>query len=138
MHQSGSLILFMAESRDCFAALPRPLMAALLALSLVLVYGLMLGYVNFGANTWAVVNRGIGWVIILGYVAVGLSIALVDAERGRRFVLRLFVAAGTAVAALQLVLLVALKLGFPLPSDAFHVPLRATLPTGMHSDFRWR
>ena len=119
----GALILLLADSRDRFAALPRPMIGALLAFSLLLAYGLVLGYVNFGANTWALINRGFGWLIILGYAALGLSIALVDAERGRRLVLRLFVTAGTTVAALQLVLLILLKLGFPPPLEVLPYPL---------------
>ena len=115
----GSLILLLADSRARFIALPRPMIGALLALSLLLAYGLMLGYANFGANAWALFNRGLGWLIILGYVAAGLSVALVDAERGRRLVLRLFVTAGTTVAALQLVLLIIFQLGFPPPLEAF-------------------
>ena len=119
----GSLMLLLASSRERIAALPRPMTWPLLGLSLLLAYGLVLGYANFGANGWALMNRGFGWLIILGYVALGLSIALVDAERGQRLVLRLFVAAGTAIAVMQLVLLITVVLGFGPPEEAFPVPL---------------
>ena len=120
----GSLMLLLASSRNRIAALPRPMMWPLLGLSLLLAYGLVLGYANFGANGWALMNRGFGWLIILGYVALGLSIALVDAEQGRRLVLRLFVAAGMTIAVMQLVLLIAVVFGFVPPKEAFPVPLR--------------
>ena len=120
----GSLMLLLASSRERIAALPRSMTWPLLGLSLLLAYGLVLGYANFGANGWALMNRGFGWLIILGYVALGLSVALVDAERGRRLVLRLFVAGGTAIAVMQLVLLIAVVFGFDPPEEAFPVPLR--------------
>ena len=119
----GSLLLVLARSRDRFAVLPRPMIAALAALSLLLAYGLLLGYANFGASAWALVNRGLGWLAILGYVALGLSVTLPDAERSRWRILRLFVAAGTTVATLQLVFLVFLKLGFPPPREVLPYPM---------------
>ena len=126
----GSLILLLASSRAQLARLPRPMTWTLLGLSMLLGYGLVLGYVNFGANDWALMNRGLGWLIILGYVALGLSIALLDADGVRRLVLRLFVAAGTAVAALQVIFLILVKLGVPLPWDAFPLPLRGYANNG--------
>ena len=120
----GSLVLLLAGSRERIAALPRPLTWPLTWLSLLLVYGLVLGYASFGANGWALMNRGLGWLILLGYVALGLSIALVDAERGRRLVLRMFVAAGTAIASIQLLILIAVMFGFDPPHEAFPIPLR--------------
>ena len=116
----GTLILLLVDSRDRLAALPCLFMGALLSISLLLAYGLLLGYWSFGANAWAVINRGIGWLIVLGYVAMGLSIALLDPEKGRRLVLRLFVAAGTAVAVSQLGLLI---FGNRLPVEASQYPL---------------
>ena len=119
----GSLLLILVNSRERFADIPRPIVAALAALSLPLAYGLLLGYVNFGASAWALVNRGLGWLVILGYVSLGLSVAFLDAERGRWLILRMFVAAGTAVAALQLVFLVFRKLGFPVPEEVLPYPM---------------
>ena len=120
----GFFVLLMVDSRERMAAISRPFVGALIAFSILLGYGLLLGYVNFGANSWALVNRGLGWVIILGYVSVGISIALAVSNRARDLVLRVFVAAGTTVAALQLLLLLAAKLGLALPSEAFKVPLQ--------------
>ena len=115
----GCLALLVADARDRLATLPRPLIGALLALSLLLACGLVLGYARFGANTWALFNRGLGWLIILGYVAAGLSLALVDAERSRRHVLRLFVTAGAVIAAFQIVLLIPFLFGVRFPAEAF-------------------
>ena len=120
----GSLVLLLARSRNRIAALPRALAWSLAGLSLLLAYGLVLGFANFGANGWALMNRGFGWLIILGYVSLGLSVALLEAEQGRRLVLRLFVAAGTAIAAMQLAVLIGMKFGLTPTREAFPYPLR--------------
>jgi len=119
----GFTILVLATSRDRLAALPRPLMIAIALISLLFAFGLSLGYAKFGWNDWAMINRGVGWLIILGYVAVGVSVALVHGEHGRQFILRLFVTAGTTIAASQLVMFVVMRLGIYFPRDAFTVPL---------------
>ena len=119
----GVLLLLVTPSRNRFSGLPRPMTAALVLLSLLFAYGLLLGYVNFGATAWALLNRGFGWLVILGYVALGLAVAMLDAERARWLILRVLVAAGATVAVLQLVLLVFLKLGFPPPREVLIHPL---------------
>ena len=120
----GGIALMMIEARGRLAVLPRAFVGVLIAVSLLLGYGLLLGYVHFGANTWALVNRGLGWGIILGFAALGLSVALLDDRSNYRRLLRVFVAAGAAVAAIQLLLLIAQKLGFTPLKGAFQVPLR--------------
>lgn len=119
----GSILLLVIRSRDRFSDLPRPLIAALILLSLLFAYGLLLGYANFGATPWALLNRGFGWLVILGYVALGLAVTMLDAERARWLILRVLVAAGTAVAVLQMAFLVFLKLGFPPPQGVLTHPL---------------
>lgn len=120
----ASLILLIVERRERLAALPRAFVRVLLAFSLLLAWALALGYVNFGASTWALVNRGLGWVIISGYAALGLSLGLLNNERNRHVVLRLFVTTGATVAVLQVMLLVSKIVGFPPPPEVFPYPLQ--------------
>ena len=120
----GCLILAVANSRRRLAELPHAFLGVLFTFSLLLAYGLILGYANFGSNSWALVNRGFGWLVILGYAGMGIALALLCDERTGRRVLRLFVTVGATLAALQMALLIASKLGFPPPKEAFHVPLR--------------
>ncbi len=115
----GSFALLLVGSRGRVRDVPRRPALALLAISLVMAVGLALGYVNFGANDWALINRGFGWLIILGYVAVGFLIVHAGGESGRRLVIILFVAAGATVAASQLVLLIVWTLWLDLPSEVF-------------------
>lgn len=44
----------------------------LLIIGLVIVMGIAVGYVSFGSSTWAMLNRGVGWLIIMSYCAIGL------------------------------------------------------------------
>ena len=120
----GFTFFLLVRSRSRFAALPRSLLLTLTVISLLIVFGLLHGYARFGWNDWAMINRGIGWLIILGYVAVGISVALFLAERGRRLILSLFVTAGTTIAVSQLALMAAFWLDARLPIDAFTVPLQ--------------
>ena len=120
----GCLILAIANSRGRLAELPHALLGVLFTFSLLLAYGLILGYANFGSNPWALINRGFGWLVILGYAGTGIALALLFEERTGRRILRLFVTVGAALAALQMALLIASKLGFPPPEEAFRVPLR--------------
>ena len=115
----GSFALLLVGSRGRVRNVPRRPALALLAISLVMALGLALGYAKFGANEWALINRGFGWLIILGYVAVGFLIAHAGGESGRRLVIILFVAAGVTIAASQLVLLIAWTLGLDLPQEVF-------------------
>ena len=120
----GCLVVAIVNSRGRLAELPHPFLGVLFTFSLLLAYGLILGYANFGSNSWALINRGFGWLVLLGYAGMGIAIALLCNEWTSRRILRLFVTVGATLAALQMALLIASKLGFPPPEEAFRVPLR--------------
>jgi len=119
----GFLLMF-AWSRGSFRPLPGWLIGTMAAISLVFLFSLGLGYIRFGSNSWALMNRGFGWVIILGYVSLGALLALTPQRGGDRLVLSAFILAGVTVAALQIILLIAVLFGLTLPADAFIMPLR--------------
>ena len=97
----GCLFLAVVDSRERLAGpgLPRTLAGVLVTFSLLLAWGLVLGYANFGSNSWALGNRGGGWLVVLCYAGTGVAVAHLLAERDRRLVLRLFVTAGATLAA---------------------------------------
>lgn len=103
--------------------LPRVLLAGLAGISLVILFSLVHGYVRFGWTSWAFLNRGLGWLILLGYAATGIAVALAT-DRYRRVVLATFVATGTTVAVLQIGHLLAMLAGVKLSPDVFVLPLR--------------
>lgn len=104
--------------------LPVFFLASMAVLSLVLLFALMLGYLAFGSNDWALLNRGLGWPVILGYVAAGTMIVSSAGEEGRRLILSVLITAGTTVALIQLLLLAVWIGDIGLPEEAFVFPLR--------------
>lgn len=104
--------------------LPKLLLAGLAAVTLVFAASLAYGYSRFGWTSWAFLNRGLGWLIILGYVTTGVAIA-VTTDRHRRILLSTFIATGTTIAVLQLGLMTAALFGIKFHQDIFSLPLKA-------------
>lgn len=103
--------------------LPRHLPIGMAAISLVILASLAYGYVRFGWTSWAFLNRGLGWLIILGYVTTGIAIAMTtDAQR--RIILSAFVATGATIAALQIVQMLGVLSGIRFQPDVFSLPLK--------------
>jgi hypothetical protein len=87
---------------------------ALAAATAVLTMSLFIGAARFGWTEWAVVNRYWGWFILLAYAASG---ALLTKDFGRdalRTLLLTFAGAASAIALLELLLLVMNDLGLHL------------------------
>lgn len=104
--------------------LPRSLIAGLGAISAVLGVSLVIGYASYGWISWAFVNRGVGWLIILGYTVTGLAIAMPGTEAHRKLVLGAVVATGSTLAVTQVVLLFATFGGLSLPRAVFNLPVQ--------------
>lgn len=104
--------------------MPAWFIGGMAAISLLMLFGLGLGYLRFGSNNWALLNRGLGWLIILGYIALGASAAVVSNVQASRLVLRIFGVAGVTIAAQQLILMCLVLIGLTIPTDAFVIPLR--------------
>lgn len=119
-----------AWERRSLAVLPGPVLAGLAILSALVLAGLLNGALRFGSNEWATVNRGLGWLVVLGYVAVGAAMVREAGEAGRLRILRAVVAAGTVVAGLQILLLGLVAAGAALPDGAVFVPLRGYAQNG--------
>lgn len=104
--------------------LPKLMLAGLAAVTLVFAASLAYGYSRFGWTSWAFLNRGLGWLIILGYVTTGVAIA-VTTDRHRRILLSTFIATGSTIAVLQLGLMIAALAGIRFNPDIFSLPLKA-------------
>lgn len=103
--------------------LPRHLLIGMTAISLMIIASLAYGYARFGWTSWAFLNRGLGWLIILGYVTTGVAIAMTtDAQR--RVILSAFVATGATIAALQIVQMFGVLSGIRFQPDVFSLPLK--------------
>lgn len=103
--------------------LPQVLLIGMAAVSLMITASLAYGYLRFGWTSWAFLNRGLGWLIILGYVTTGIAIAMTT-ERYRRIILSAFIATGATIAALQIVLMFILLSGVMFQPDVFSLPYK--------------
>lgn len=103
---------------------PRSFLFGLAAITVVFLVALIYGYSRFGWTSWAFLNRGLGWLIILGYVAIGMAVTTAT-DRHRRVILTTFIATGTTIAALQVGLMLAALFGIRFHPDIFSLPLKA-------------
>ncbi len=120
----GLTPIFLWKHRNALPA-PSVLIIGLFAVSAVFAISLFYGYSRFGWTSWAFINRGLGWLIILGYTTTGLSIAMSGKAQYRDAVLGAVVATGTTLAVLQIILLVASLVGVSIQRDIFALPLQA-------------
>lgn len=117
------MLLLLAWLHRSFRPLPAFLIWALGAISLLLLFSLGVGYLRFGSNDWALMNRGFGWVVITGYVALGALMALTP-RNTINAMLQAFTLSGATIAALQLVLMLYALFIDTLPADMLSMPLR--------------
>jgi hypothetical protein len=90
---------------------------SLAAATLSLGLGLLIGAFRFGWTDWALINRFLGWFVLLAFGATG---ALAVSEGGKdalRIVLLTYAGATAGVALLEVGLVVASALGFWLPHE---------------------
>lgn len=82
----------------------------------IIVLSLLIGFAHFGVTTWALMNRFVGWFLLLAYVATGALVVSVHGERGIFYVAGGFVGAVAAIGGAEL-LLVAAGYFVSLPAD---------------------
>ncbi len=78
--------------------------AAILA-TLAITLSLFIGFAHFGVTTWAVINRFVGWLVLLAYVATGALIVTEKGTQGAILLAQAFLGAMAAVAGAEIVLL---------------------------------
>lgn len=93
------------------------------AITALIVFATLVAYVDHGASQWAIVNRGIGWLVILGYVVAGVAAGRVAGEAGRETILLSFVTIGFAIIGYQLAALELSRLSVELPLAIVSFPL---------------
>ena len=87
------------------------------AATFVLTISLCIGAYRFGWTTWAVVNRFFGWFVLLAYGATGGQIVHAAQKIGLRTILLTFAGAATAVAGLEITLIILKSFSFQVPID---------------------
>ncbi|HYL33491.1 MAG TPA: glycosyltransferase [Stellaceae bacterium] len=86
-------------------------------MSLVIVLAFLHGWFVDGWTAWASTNRLFGWLVLLAYAGTGALLAMQKGGESTQILLRTFAAAGLAVVALVLSLLVAVALGADIPPN---------------------
>jgi uncharacterized membrane protein YbhN (UPF0104 family)/O-antigen ligase len=118
-----AVLAYFVLTRRIRFPLPRFITYALLVFSGVLAAGLLSAYLQGTLGSWALINRGVGWFIILGYVAIGASAVAIGGEDLRALILKVVVLAASAVCLVQLSVMAYSYLVTQIPLDVFPFPL---------------
>ncbi len=98
---------------------PRPLLWGVCAVAAALALGVLVAWLGPGLSKWAVVNRMVGLLFLVGYAATPGLVVMIAGERGRAILVDTFIAAGAVTCAVQLVALGVDRFVAPLPPDFF-------------------
>jgi O-antigen ligase len=98
---------------------PRIVRWSTAALATALTLGLLVAWLGPGVSAWALLNRMLGFLFLIGYAAVPGLVVLVAGACGRALLARVFVRAATAVCAVQLLAYAVHLFVTPLPFDFF-------------------
>lgn len=107
---AGILFLLYFRQFDLRQAYPR-LLLVIAAATVLLLFGLVHGLLRFGYTEWAVINRGVGWLFILGYLASGGILAAASPFSGFTTVLKALIWVTVVIAGADLALLALQSLG---------------------------
>lgn len=86
------------------------------AMTVVLAISLIAGAARFGYTEWAVVNRFLGWFVLLAYAATGALVIKAAGREGFDTILLTFVAATAAIVAIEFALVI-------IESGGIHISL---------------
>ncbi len=75
----------------------------LAAMTVVLIFGFINGYAQFGLIGWALTNRLVGWAVLLAYLATGILAVTACGRDGIQAILRAFVAVAFIVCLVEIV-----------------------------------
>ena len=118
----GGMIFVSEYGRNAQWRLPGlPFFAAIATLILFLSY--LHGYVDFGSNHWASVNRLLGWLIVLGYVATGALVVAKGGERGAVLFAKAFIVTAASIVVFWACIIFANRIGVVLPKGVLVEPL---------------
>jgi hypothetical protein len=98
---------------------PRIVLRSVGVLAAALVLGLIVAWLGPGLTVWALLNRMLGFLFLLGYAAIPGLVVLIAGERGRAILARAFVVAAVAICAIQVIAYVIHLYVAPLPPDFF-------------------
>jgi O-antigen ligase len=98
---------------------PRLVIWSVGGLAAVLAVGILIAWFGAGVSEWALLNRMLGFVILLGYAAVPGLVTLIAGERGRAILADTFAISAVVICAAQLLAYAVHTYVTPLPLDFF-------------------
>ena len=98
---------------------PRPVIWSVGGLAAALAVGILVAWLGAGISEWALLNRMLGFLVLLGYAAVPGLVALIAGERGRAILADTLVIAAVVICAIQLLAYGVHVFLAPLPLDFF-------------------
>src|SRR5262245_7195219 len=98
---------------------PKPVLWSVGGLAGALIVGLGVAWLGPGLSEWALLNRMLGFLFLLGYAAVPGLTVLIAGKRGHAILADTFVVAAASICALQLGAYAVHHLVVPLPPDFF-------------------
>ncbi|MCH7692783.1 MAG: flippase-like domain-containing protein [Proteobacteria bacterium] len=110
-----SVIVLMIAAGRIRSLFPPFLTITLTGLTAVIGVGLMISYAQNNLGNWALYTRGLGWVLMLGYTALGAVMVTVAGNSGRMLIVRTLIAAAITICVIQLLLLAWSVFVFPVP-----------------------
>ena len=101
----GGAVMILMASRRVLARLyvrDRASLALLAPLTALVVFFCLYGYWQFGFNGWGLLNRGVGWGVILCYALIGPIVVAVSGPTSADVAVRSFLAAAFAMSVVQI------------------------------------
>lgn len=115
-----ALMILVGRLRNLF---PPAIFRSALVLTAALSIG-MIGAFSYGhLGGWAIYTRGWGWIVILGYLALGAATVRLAGEAGREIVANCLMVSTVTICALQLGAALVNSL-YPLPYYVVSIPLQ--------------
>lgn len=102
--------------RHCLTAL------AFAAATAALTISLLIGFARFGVTGWALMNRYVGWFILLAYVFTGSLAVIERGEDGARIVVQAFIGSVAAVALCEIALVIIGSFHY-ISNNVLHFPM---------------
>ena len=103
---------------------PRWVLLATLILAAALVTGALTAWLNIGLTQWALLNRLLGFLILLGFAAIPALVVHAAGERASLVLANAFVATALLICAIEVVAYIVHLYVVPLPLDFFGYQFR--------------
>jgi hypothetical protein len=112
----GALLAWRTRFLQLF---PRPVLWSVGALAAALALGSLVAWLGPGVSEWALVNRVVGFFVLLGYATIPALAVMISGERGRTLLVETFAIAAGTISVIQVSAYVVNLYITPIPMDFF-------------------